>query len=169
MRRTALLVAGLYLATAGHVGSKNVFFTGDAGPYPVSVVVRPPDVVPGLAEISVRIPGAADEVDLVTVRPVRWDADPEGGAPPPDPAVPVPGDPELYSAELWLMTVGAFRIEVTVEGARGTGTASVPVTSVMLGVRDMPPALGAVLLLLGGLLVAGAVTIVGSSEIPLAP
>ena len=54
------------------------------------------------------------------------------------PPLPVPGDPELYSAELWLMTVGAYRIEVTVEGSRGAGTASVPVTSVMLGVRDMP-------------------------------
>ncbi len=163
MRRALLLVAGLYLATAGHVGSKNVFFAGDAGPYPVSVVVRPPDVVPGLAEISVRVTGGVGEVERVTVRPVRWDAAPEGGAPPPDPAVAVPGDPELYSAELWLMTVGAYRIEVTVEGSRGAGTASVPVTSVMLGVLDMPPALGAVLLLLGGLLLAGAVTIAGAA------
>ncbi len=163
MRRALLLVAGLYLANAGHVRSKNVFFAGDAGPYAVSVVVRPPDVVPGLAEISVRIPGGAGEVERVTVRPVRWDAAAEGGAPPPDPAVPVPGDPELYSAELWLMTVGAYRIEVTVEGARGEGTASVPVTSVMLDVLDMPPLLGAVLLLLGGLLLAGAVTIAGAA------
>ena len=163
MRRAALLVAGLYLATVGHVGSKNVFFAGDAGPYPVSVVVRPPDVVPGLANISVRVPGGDGEVERVTVRPVRWDAAPEGGAPPPDRAAPVEGDPVLYSAELWLMTVGAYRIEVTVEGARGIGTASVPVTSVMLGVRDLPPALGAVLLALGGLLLAGAVTIAGAA------
>ena len=163
MRRAALLVAGLYLATAGHVGSKNVFFSGQAGPYAVSVVVRPPDVVPGLAEISVRVPGGDGEVERITVRPVRWDAAPEGGAPPPDPAVPVPGDPRLYSAELWLMTVGAYRIEVTVEGSRGAGTASVPVTSVMLGVRDMPPALGGVLLLLGILLLAGAASIAGAA------
>ena len=163
MRRTVLIVAGLYLATAGHVGSKNVFFSGDAGPYGVSVVVRPPDVVPGLAEISVRVTDGAEEVERVTVRPVRWDAAPEGGAPPPDPALPVPGDPELYSAELWLMTVGAYRIEVAVEGSRGAGTASVPVTSVMLGVLEMPPVLGGVLLLLGALLVAGAVSIAGAA------
>lgn len=163
MRRAALIVAGLYLATTGHVGSKNVFFTGQAGPYPVSVVVRPPDVVPGLAEISVRIPGGEGEVEQVTVRPARWDAAPEGGAPPPDPAQPVPGDAELYSAELWLMTVGAYRIEVAVEGSRGAGMTSVPVTSVMLGVRDLPPALGGVLLLLGILLLAGAVSIAGAA------
>ena len=158
-----MVAAGLYLATAGHVGSKNVFFTGNAGPYPVSVVVRPPDVVPGLAGISVRVTDGAGEVERIAVRPVRWDAAPEGGAPPPDPAVLVPGDPELYSAELWLMTVGAYRIEVTVEGSRGTGTASVPVTSIMLGVRDMPPVLGGLLLLLGGLLLAGAVSIAGAA------
>ena len=163
MTRAALLVAALYLATTGHVGSKNVFFTGNAGPYPVSVVVRPPDVIPGLAEISVRVTDGASEVERITVRPVRWDAAPEGGAPPPDPALPVPGDSELYSAELWLMTVGAYRIEVTVEGSRGAGTASVPVTSVMLGVLDMPRGLGAALLLLGGLLLAGAVTIAGAA------
>ena len=163
MRRAAMVVAGLYLATAGHVGSKNVFFAGDAGPYPVSVVVRPPDVVPGLAEVSVRVPGGAGDVERVTVRPVRWDAAPEGGAPPPDMAQPVPGDPELHSAEVWLMTVGAYRIEVTVSGSRGTGTASVPVTSVMLAVRDLPPALGAALLLLASLLVAGAVSIAGAA------
>ena len=158
-----MVVAGLYLATAGHVGSKNVFFAGDAGPYPVSVVVRPPDVVPGLAEISVRVPGGAGDVERVTVRPVRWDAAPEGGAPPPDMAQLVPGDPELHGAEVWLMTVGAYRIEVTVSGSRGTGTASVPVTSVMLAVRDLPPALGAALLLLALLLVAGAVSIAGAA------
>ena len=163
MRRAAMVVAGLYLATAGHVGSKNVFFAGDAGPYPVSVVVRPPDVVPGLAEISVRVPGGAGDVERVTVRPVRWDAAPGGGAPPPDMAQPVPGDPELHAAEVWLMTVGAYRIEVTVSGSRGTGTASVPVTSVMLAVRDLPPALGAALLLLAALLVAGAVSIAGAA------
>ena len=121
VRRAALLVVALYLATAGHVGSKNVFFAGNAGPYPVSVVVRPPDVVPGLAEISVRVTDGAGEVERITVRPVRWDAAPEGGAPPPDRALPVPGDPELYSAELWLMTVGAYRIEVTVEGCARDG------------------------------------------------
>ncbi len=162
MKRAAILAAAIYLATAAHVGSKNVFFSGAAGPYDVSVVVRPPDVVPGLAEISVRVPDGRNDVERVTVRPVRWDAQ-EGGAPPPDPAVPVPGDSELYSAELWLMTVGAYRIEVTVDGARGSGTASVPVTSVMRGVRDLPPALGGLLVVLGGLLLSGAVAIAGAA------
>ncbi|WP_428277173.1 hypothetical protein [Candidatus Palauibacter sp.] len=161
LARTAAFVAGLYVVATGHVGSKNVFFTGEAGPYPVSVVIRPPEVVPGLAEVSVRVSGGG--ADRVTVRPVRWDAAPEGGAPPPDVAVPVAGDPELYAAELWLMTVGAYRVEVAVEGGRGSGEVSVPVTSVMLGVRDLPPGLGWILAALALLLVAGVVSITGAA------
>ena len=161
-------MAGLYVVATGHVGSKNVFFSGEAGPYPVSVVIRPPEVIPGLAEVSVRVSGGG--ADRVTVRPVRWDAAPEGGAPPPDIAVPVAGDPELYAAELWLMTVGAYRVEVAVEGTRGSGEVSVPVTSVMLGVRDLPPGLGWILAALALLLVAGVVSITGAavreSQIP---
>ena len=168
LARAAGLVAGLYVVATGHVGSNNVFFAGEAGPWPVSVVIRPPEVIPGLAEISVRVPGGG--ADRVTVRPVRWDAAPEGGAPPPDEAVPVAGDPELYAAALWLMTVGAYRVEVAVEGSRGSGEVSVPVTSVMLGVLDLPPGLGWVLALLGLLLVAGVVSITGAavreSQIP---
>ena len=168
LARAAAFVAGLYVVATGHVGSNNVFFAGEAGPYPVSVIIRPPEVIPGLAEISVRVPG--DGVDRVTVRPVRWDAAPEGGAPPPDEAVSVAGDPDLYAAELWLMTVGAYRVEVAVEGDRGAGEVSVPVTSVMLGVRDLPPGLGWILAALALLLVAGVVSITGAavreSQIP---
>ncbi|MYG18968.1 MAG: hypothetical protein F4208_05240, partial [Gemmatimonadales bacterium] len=168
LARTAAFVAGLYVVATGHVGSKNVFFSGEAGPYPVSVVIRPPEVIPGLAEVSVRVTGGG--ADRVTVRPVRWDAAREGGAPPPDVASPVAGDPELYAAELWLMTVGAYRVEVAVEGARGSGEVSVPVTSVMLGVRDLPPGLGWILAALALLLVAGVVSITGAavreSQIP---
>ena len=161
LARTAAFVAGLYVVATGHVGSKNVFFSGEAGPYPVSVVIRPPEVIPGLAEVSVRVSGGG--ADRVTVRPVRWDAAPEGGAPPPDVAVSVAGDPELFAAELWLMTVGAYRVEVAVEGARGSGEVSVPVTSVMLGVLDLPPGLGWILAALALLLVAGVVSITGAA------
>ena len=168
LARAAAFVTGLYVVATGHVGSNNVFFAGEAGPYPVSVIIRPPEVIPGLAEVSVRVPGGG--ADRVTVRPVRWDATPEGGAPPPDDAVPVAGDPELYAAELWLMTVGAYRVVVAVEGSRGSGEVSVPVTSVMLGVRDLPPGLGWILAALALLLVAGVVAITGAavreSQIP---
>ena len=73
-------IAGAFLVTTGHVGSNNVFFQGTAGPYPVSVIIRPPEVIPGLAEISIRVAG--EDVERVTVQPISSDAAPEGGAPP---------------------------------------------------------------------------------------
>ena len=82
-----------------HVGSPNVFFEGMAGDYHVRVIIRPPGVVPGLAEIAVRVAGA----ETVAIRLFRWDVG-EDGAPPAEPAVPVPGEEGLFSAELWLMS-----------------------------------------------------------------
>jgi hypothetical protein len=56
--RIAVLVAAIAVVTSAHVGSPNVFFDGMAGAYAVRVIVRPPQVIPGLAEITVRITGA---------------------------------------------------------------------------------------------------------------
>ena len=64
-----------------HVGSPNVFFEGEAGPNGIRVVIRPPLVVPGRAQISVRVKSAGPH--QVTVLPVKWDAG-RKGAPPPD-------------------------------------------------------------------------------------
>src|SRR5687768_11639085 len=63
----ALMVGPL----SAHVGSPEVFFTGKAGVYDVRVVVRPPEVVPGIARVTVRVPA---DVDRVTIRPVFWRA-----------------------------------------------------------------------------------------------
>jgi hypothetical protein len=49
-----LLIAPVF----AHVGSPDVFFDGMAGPYPVLVVVRPPVVIPGTAQVEVRTSAA---------------------------------------------------------------------------------------------------------------
>jgi len=155
---TFFLFMGL-LAAEAHVGSPNVFFEGRAGEYAVHVVVRPPQVVPGLAEITVRIPG--DSVRSVTVLPVFWNAG-RKRAPSPDQAKLVRGQTNLYSAALWLMKSGAYSVDVTIDGPRGKGTLVVPVNSMATNTRPMSlgyslvlSALG-ILLFLGGLKIAGA-------------
>ena len=110
-RLAAVLIAAGALAAAGvtasaHVGTSNAYFDGAAGPYGVRVIVRTPGVIPGLAQVSVRVLDG-DGVEQVTVRPLRADVGLEG-APPPDPARPVPGEAGLYSGELWLMTAGSY-------------------------------------------------------------
>lgn len=150
----------LILLCSGHVGSPDTWFAGDAGPYPVTVVVRAPGAVPGLADVTIRVEG--EGVRRVSASPSQATAQ-EGAVPPPDIAQPVPGDPELYSTQLWLMTRGAYSINVSVEGSRGAGTAVVPVTAVpteMLGI-DRP--LGIALVGIGLFLFVGLLTIVGAA------
>ena len=140
-----------------HVGSPNVFFEGSAGPYAVRVVVRPPQVVPGQAEVVVRT--TALEVQGVLVRPVVWRTG-VAGAPAGDAARPVVGEPGTYSGTLWLMSRGAYSVYVTVRGARGSGTVIVPVMSVATARLGFTRPLAITLTLFGALLFAGLVTIV---------
>lgn len=159
--RLVFLAVVLLPWTAGaHVGSPNVFFEGKAGPYPVRVVVRPPEVVPGLAEISVRVEGG--DVRRVTALPVFWNAG-RKGAPPPDEATLVRGETNLYATSLWLMKSGAYSVDVAVEGARGGGSVVVPVNSLALTRRAMAPWFGAMLTVLGLALFVGAVRIAGAT------
>jgi hypothetical protein len=140
-----------------HVGSPDTFFAGKAGPYDVRVSVRLPGVIPGRAQIAVRLVGVSKPQDHhVTVRAGQWNVG-LNGAPPPENAAPVPGDPELYAAELWFMTASSYQMAVAVDGPSGKGSVLVPVE------RPMPPWLGAVLAALGVFLTAGLLTIIGSA------
>lgn len=155
-----LLFLWLALPVAAHIGSPNVIFEGRAGPYPVRVVVRPPEVVPGLAEISVRTLGPG--VARVAVLPVFWRAG-KDGSPPPDVAQPVRGEPNLYTATLWLMTPGAYSVHVRVEGTGGAGELMVPVNNIALVRKEMLPAFATLLGVLGVILFVMAVKLVGAA------
>ena len=148
------------LVTSAHVGSPNVFYEGYAGPYPVRVTVRPPLVIPGRAEISVRVTGPS--VTSVAVLPVVWNAG-RKGAPPPDPARLVAGETNLYAAELWLMVPTAHSVYVDVEGTLGSGTAIVPVNAVARRRLEMSRGLGGLLAFLGALLLFLLLTIIRAS------
>jgi hypothetical protein len=159
-----LLLLALILAAAparAHVGSPNVFFDGDAGPYPVRVIVRVPPVIPGLAEITVRLRDGR-KVDGVSVQPVQYRAGFKG-APPPDAAVPVPGAPDTWSGQLWLMSSSSYSVRVDVKGPAGAGVALVPVLAVPSQVLGMDRSLGGILLALGLFLFVGAVSIIGAA------
>ena len=166
--RLAVLMAAV-LATSAHVGTSNAYFEGPAGPYSVRVIVRTPGVIPGLAQISVRVTTGAS-VDRVTVRPLRADVGLEG-APPPDVARRVTGDPNLYSAELWLMTSGSYSVHVTVAGTAGEGTAFIPVLAIPERRLDMSSGMAIGLSLAAVFLFVGAVTVFGTAvrESVLAP
>src|SRR5260221_6380626 len=158
--RRAVLI-GAALACMAHVGSPDTFFTGRAGPYPVRVSVRLPGVIPGLAQIAVRVAGIdADAIRSVSVQAVQWNVG-EDGAPRADQAVRVPGDRELFAADLWFMVPTSYRVKVVVHGAQGRGTAIVPVVALATAERAMSRPLGGALAALGVFLCVGLITIVG--------
>jgi hypothetical protein len=160
----ALGLAVVALSTMAHVGSPDTFFVGNAGPYPVRVVVRLPGVIPGRAQVTVRITdeAAAKAVQRVTVNAGIWNVGVKS-APPPDTAAPVPGDPSIYAAELWFMAPTSYQLFVNVDGAQGAGTAVVPVLALATEQRGMGRSLGMILAGLGLFLSVGMLTIVGAA------
>lgn len=166
LARTMVALAAAVLLAA-HVGSPDVYRSGKAGPYDVDVVVRPPQVVPGIAEILVRV--ADRSVSRVTVRPVYWRAGSKG-APSADDADPVKGAPGTYAGRLWLMAGGSYSVHVAVSGPAGQGTLVVPVVAVATGQLALSPGLKVLLVALATLLVVGVITAVhaavGESQVP---
>ncbi len=165
LRLFPLLVLGwLALAPrlAAHIGNSAVVLDGPAGPYAVRVIIRPPPVVPGRADIVVRLLDADAGGVEVTVLPVSARLGLKG-APPADVAEPVAGEPALRHAELWFMTSGSYSVQVALRGSRGAGTIIVPVLSVATTRLPMSPALGVLLGALGLLLFVGGVSLVGAA------
>jgi len=167
-----------WLAQA-HLGSPDVFFDGMAGPYPARIVIRMPAVVPGRAEISVRVqqPGQAtrppglDGGTTPTIEESRptvsflslYSRTAITNAPPPDVAQLASGESNLYTGELWLMSFGAYSIEVRIRGTAGDGVVQIPVNSVALRQLPLPPYLGKVLVVLGIILLLGAIGIAAAA------
>jgi hypothetical protein len=168
MRSACLLVAFAALAQA-HVGSPDVFYEGKAGPYAAMVTIRPPAVIPGVAEVEIRIP--ADGVRQVRVVPLPLTGVGSDHPPTPDVAKRDTGDAHFFTSSVWLMAFGSYQVRVEVVGAEGTGRLSVPVPAIASLVSKMPAGLGAALAVMMIVLLAGMVTIVGASvrEAGLAP
>ena len=156
-----LALAAVGLVGMAHVGSPNTYYEGPAGPYRIRVIVRPPGIVPGQADITVRLleGGLAQSVLVLPLRGGR----PTALEPPPDTAKAVRGDPSVFSAQLWLMEGGAYSIRVDITGIAGSGMAIVPVNSIATRRLGFDTPLAVVLIGLGAFLLIGALTIVGAA------
>jgi hypothetical protein len=153
-----MALTAVVLLCSAHVGSPDVWFEGNAGPYAVRVYIRPPEVVPGLAEISIRVANAT----RVTAAAAAAFSGPDG-APPPDVAVRSATDPDVYSTQLWLMKSGAYRVAIDISGAKGAAKVVVPVDARAATRRPMPRTLGFALGAGGLFLLFGLMSIAGSA------
>jgi len=144
-----------------HVGSPDVFFEGNAGPYRLFVTVRLPQVIPGVAEIEIR--SESKDVREVRIVPLRLTGPGSQYVPTPDLAQRSEQDPQFFTGSLWLMEGGSLQVRVQADGNQGKGEVSVPVPSIVQRVLPMQGGLGVVLFALMVLLAAGVVSIAGAA------
>ncbi len=159
LRSRLVGLAGLAVLCSAHVGSPDVWYEGNAGPYHVVVYVRVPGVIPGIADINVRVIDAVP--DQVTALVNLFNA--TAGTPPPDVAKPSPGGGGWYTTRLWIMAPGSNGVTVVVKGDRGIGSVIVPVAAVANRRLPLEHSLGTLLAGLGVFLFAGIVSIAGAA------
>lgn len=162
---TVLIALTLPLAAFAHVGSPDVYYEGQAGPYRLLVSIRPPAVVPGVAQIQVRSLGGNGDISKIEILPLTM-----GGAgslaPRPDTMQPSAADPQLYTGNLWIMLRGSWKVQIQIEGKQGKGELAVPVAAVSMIAARMDKGIGTLLAAFGIVLVVGLVSILRAANGP---
>jgi hypothetical protein len=156
----AMAAAILPHRAAAHIGSPDVFLDGQAGPYRALVTIRPPYAIPGVADVEVLV--TASDITQVRIVPLPLTGRGAAFAPVADVAVRSAEDPRLFVGHLWMMTAGAWQVRVTIAGAQGEHTLSVPVPTLPQVTLAMTRTVRALLLVLMLLLCAGFVAIISA-------
>ena len=155
LRRLVLLLFLMPAIASAHVGSRDIYLQGNAGPYPVYITVQPPVVIPGLATVSVFLSPSDDAaVQAIAVQPNVLSSDPAQRMP----AAEVLTHNALaheYHGSVWLMTPGSWQLRFQAHGSRGDGVLAVPVPATSTQLKRMNKPLGAVLAICCFLLILG--------------
>ena len=149
-----------------HVGSPDIYAEGSAGPYRLFVTIRPPTVIPGVAEIEVRaVPDKTTDATVsgIQIAPIPLTGEASKHPPVADPMKQSTTDKQFFTGALWIMAPGSWQVRFTVAGNQGSGVLSIPVPATSSSTQGMQAGLGIVLGSLGLLLVAGVVGIVGAA------
>ena len=123
--RLAILLLMLDPFALAHVGSPNVYFEGAAGPYELLVTVNPPAMVPGIAQVEIRV--TSGTVSSISVAPVYVNGKDQGLPPTADSLQPSAADPQWFTGKVWMMESGSWEVRVEVAGTQGTGKLAIPV------------------------------------------
>jgi hypothetical protein len=163
-RRVAIFFIVLLLSAPclAHVGSPDVYFQGDAGPYHLAVTIRTPQMIPGVAEIEIRASEAG--VRQVKIVPLYIVGPGSKYPPPSDVLSPSKEDAQFFTGKLWLMASGSWQVRIEADGDRGSGTVAVPVPAFARNTLPMQKDLGALLTGLMVLLVLAIVSIFGAAR-----
>jgi hypothetical protein len=145
-----------------HVGSPDVYFQGGAGPYHLVVMVRTPQMIPGIAEIQIHSDTAG--IGQMKATPLYIVGAGAKYPPAPDTLQVSSGDRQTFTGKLWLMDAGSWQVRLEATGALGSGTLSVPVAAFARSTLPMQKGLAALLLEMMILLVTALVSIFGAAR-----
>lgn len=151
----------LALPLLAHVGSPDVYLEGAAGPHRLLVTVRPPVVIPGVAEVEVRALG--EGVQRISITPTPMTGPGAQFAPTPDAARQDPADPRFFVGSLWMMSSGSWQVRVRAEGAQGSGELRVPVPTTSVRTLPLDGPLSYALFGLMSVLALGLIAIAGAA------
>ena len=160
--RVLLSLVLLAAPAFAHVGSPDVYFDGKAGPYQLLITVRPPAMIPGLAQIEIR----SESADVTGINVVPLYIVGEGSKYPPaaDALARSKDDPQMFTGQLWIMGSGSWQVRVTADGAQGSGMVAVPVPAFATRTLTMQRTLGWFLFAVMLVLVAAFVSIMGAGS-----
>jgi hypothetical protein len=132
------------------------------------VTVNPPAMIPGVAQVQIRVTSAI--VNGITITPIYVNGKDQGLPPAADTMQPS-GDLHWFSGKVWLMESGVWELRAEVAGPQGTGKLVIPVPAYARRTLPLQRGLGALLFALMLLLVVGVISITGAAarEAVLAP
>jgi hypothetical protein len=165
MRRWIAALAAILFALGpcwAHVGSPDVYFQGAAGPYHLTVTIRTPAMIPGVADVEIR--SSDPGVTSIRVVPLYIVGPGAKYPPPPDPLAQSKEDPQYFSGKIWLMESGSWQVRVSVTGSQGAGEIAVPVPAAARNTLPMQKSLGVLLFALMVLLFCAIVSILGAAR-----
>ena len=153
-----LLLSNFALA---HVGSPDVYFEGAAGPYHLLVTVNPPPMVPGIAQVQVRV--TSGTVSSISIAPVYVNGKDQDLPPAADALQPSLTDPQWFIGKVWMMESGSWEVRLEVTGVQGAGKLAIPVPVFARRTLPMEKSLGSLLVGLMLFLSVGIVAIAGAA------
>ena len=124
-------------------------------------MVRPSLVIPGVAEMDVR--AETEGIERITIAPVPMESEASKHSPVPDTMQRPSKDPRFFTGQLWIMASDSWQIRFSASGSKGPEMLSIPQPAAAMATQKMEPGLGALLAVLGVLLVTGMVGIIGAA------
>jgi hypothetical protein len=138
-----------------------VYFESDAGPYHLLITVNPPAMIPGVAQVQIRV--TSGNADSITNTPIYVNGKDQGLPPAPDALQQSAGDPHWFAGKVWLMESGVWELHAEVAGPQGRGKLAIPVPAYARRTLPMQRSLGTLLFALMLLLAVGIMSIAGAA------